>query len=152
MTDGGEMLTNGLDRFLNEHINGLTIQNRKKINKAGADVYMKNMRSFLDQHRSNNSYISGQEHLADTLTSKNDLTNGQVDVGFSAKGKKAYIARLLNDGWESKNQYGGPYKRVQPPEWHDFFSTVGKESDVEMEREMTKKARKIFNPTGGSAE
>ena len=149
MTDGGEILSNGLDKFLSEHINGLTIKNRKKIKTAGADVYMKNMRSFLDQHRSSNNYISGQEHLAETLTSSNDQSNGQVDVGFSAKGKKAYVARLLNDGWESKNQHGGPYGRVQPPEWHDFFTNVGEESSKEMEREMTKKARKIFSPNGG---
>lgn len=37
MTDGGEILSNGLDKFLSENINGLTIKNRKKINKAGAD-------------------------------------------------------------------------------------------------------------------
>ena len=49
--------------------------------------------------------------MADTLV-KNVNKDGSIEVGFSKKGNKAYIARFINDGWQSSNQYGGPYKYI----------------------------------------
>lgn len=47
-------------------------------------------------------------HLKDTLV-VNKVRGGDVEIGFSRKGKKSYIGRLLNDGWDVRNQHGGPY-------------------------------------------
>ena len=139
---------NNFDRFLEKMENGLDVAERRKVNHAGADVYKDSMKQFLDSHRSNRVYLDGQNHLADTLTKQSEQ-NGAVDIGFSKAGKKAYIARFLNDGWESKNQYGGPYRRVQPAEWHDFFKKIGVAEDSNMAKAMEKKAKSIIDRKAG---
>ncbi|KRN13826.1 hypothetical protein EFQ23_04815 [Limosilactobacillus fermentum] len=142
-----EMTSHGFDDFLNDLEKKITVNNRRKINKAGADVYEKSMQQFLDEHRRSVVYLNGQQHLADTLTHEIQ-NNGAYEIGFSRKGKKAYIARLLNDGWDVKNRYGGPWSHAQPEEWHDFISKLGDENDERMGKAMADKARNIFRPGG----
>lgn len=142
MPDG--MINNRFDQFLEQVGNGFTREERKQVNHEGDRVYEMAMSQFLQQHRTPTVYKNGTEHLADTLTHE-VKPDGGYEIGFSEKGKKAYIARLLNDGWESRNQYGGPYRHVQPPEWHDFIAKIGKENDEKMGKEMANRAKGIMD-------
>lgn len=148
MTDGGEILGDGLEKFIERADKALSLQGRKKVNRAGAKVYKKNMEAFTNAHRSNRVYLTGQQHLADTVTTKTDASIGEVSIGFSKAGKKGYIARLLNDGWESYNQFGGPYGRIQPPEWHDFFTRIGEQSQQGMKSAMVREIEKQLRKKG----
>ena len=145
-----EITNHGLDDWLEEHENGFTVSQRRKINKAGSDVYEHALQAFLNQHRSTRNLGADEQHLADTLT--HEIANdGHYEVGFSKKGKKAYIARLLNDGWDSRNQFnrhGAPYRHVEPPEWHDFIARIGKDRDKDMAQAMVSKAKKVMRPKG----
>lgn len=138
-----DMKSAGFDRFLERVGDGFTIDERKKVNKAGSKVYQSSMQTFLNEHRSDRKYQNGTEHLADTLTHE-ITTGGKYEIGFSKKGKKAYIARLLNDGFDVRNQFGGPYKHVAPEEWHDFFKRIGDENDERMAHAMSDEAHKVI--------
>lgn len=76
-----EMTSHGFDDFLNDLDKKITVSNRRKINKAGADVYEKSMQRFLDEHRRSVVYLNGQQHLADTLTHEIQ-NNGAYEIGF----------------------------------------------------------------------
>lgn len=144
MDDG--LIQNGFDEFLADvEAHGLlTLSERRKVNHAGAKVYENHMKAFLDSHKSTKKYKDGTNHLAETLTHE-IKDDGHYEIGFSNKGKKAYIARFLNDGWDSKNQFGGPYRHVQPADWHDFISRIGTECDKEMGEQMAAKANELIH-------
>lgn len=126
----------------------LTLKERRKVNRAGDKVYETHMHQFLDAHKTDRVY-KRTNHLNKTLTHQ-IKEDGHYEIGFSKKGKKAYVARLLNDGFDVRNQYGGPYRHVQPAEWHDFISRIGKQCDQEMGREMATKAHEILEEKGES--
>ncbi len=144
MADG--IINNGFDKFLADvdRHGLLTLSERRRVNRVGAKVYEQHMQSFLDNHKSSNEYEDDTQHLADTLTHE-IREDGHYEIGFSKKGKKAYIARFLNDGWDVRNQHGGPYRHVQPADWHDFIKRIGDECDKEMGEQMAEKARELIN-------
>lgn len=143
------MANNGIvgdnfDKFLEQASQGFTLQDRKKVNKAGDKIYEKAMQSFLNTHKRDVVYKDGTQHLADTLTHE-IKEDGHYEIGFSKKGKKAYIARFLNDGWKPRNQYGGPYGIANPADWHDFIARIGKERDTAMGKAMAHRAKEIMD-------
>lgn len=58
------------------------------------------------------NYDPDRKALLATLET-NNVRGGEVEVGFTKKGKKAYLGRFMNDGWDPRNQHGGPYKHVE---------------------------------------
>lgn len=140
------------DKFLARVGKGFTLDERKKVNKAGDKVYEEAMQNFLNSHKSSHTYLKGTQHLADTLTHE-IREDGHYEIGFSRKGKKAYVARLLNDGWRPRNQYGGPYgeapKGAKYAEWHDFIARIGSENDHRMGSQMAHKAKEIMDRKAG---
>lgn len=150
MTEG--IINNNFDKFLEQMSGGLTLTERREVNKAGDKVYEDAMQRFLDAHKSDHVYKDGTEHLAETLTHE-IKEDGHYEIGFSRKGKKAYIARLLNDGWHPRNKYGGPYgeapKGVKYTEWHDFIARIGKDNDDLMGKKMANKAKRIMDHKAG---
>lgn len=73
---------------------------REKVTKAGAKALAANLeRVTREKHNSDDNETT---HLADTVTwNATDLDgvhDGTATAGFSEKGKRAYIARFLNDG------------------------------------------------------
>lgn len=144
-------LTNdNFDEFLERADRGFTLGERKKVNKVGDKVYEKAMHTFLDDHRSHATYKDGTQHLADTLTHE-IKEDGHYEIGFSKKGKKAYIARFLNDGWRPRNQFGGPYGIANPPEWHDFIARIGQQNDAKMGKAMAARAKEIMDRKTGAS-
>ena len=83
--------------------------------------------------------------MADTLV-KNVKKDGSIEVGFSKKGNKAYIARFINDGWQSHNQYGGPYKYI--PGEHYWESTEEETHDAVI-KAMTQAAKAVMDKRVG---
>lgn len=142
------MTQDNFDKFLERADQGFTLSDRKKVNKVGDKVYEKAMKSFLDAHRRHVTYKDGTQHLADTLTHE-IKEDGHYEIGFSKKGKKAYIARFLNDGWRPRNQFGGPYGIANPPEWNDFIARIGQQNDAEMGKAMAARAKEIMDEKVG---
>lgn len=96
-------ITGNLDEKLMQLAKGLTTKQRIATNKAGMEVYRK---AFEENFKSS---MKHGDSILETLT-EDTSTGGTVSLGFSKKGKKAYLARFQNDGWIPRNQYGGPYK------------------------------------------
>lgn len=143
-----EITNNNFDKVLADLSDGLTLEEHKRVNKVGDKIYERAMQQFLDSHKSDRVYKKGTEHLADTLTHE-IKDDGSYEIGFSKKGKKAYVARLLNDGWRPRNQHGGPYgtapKGKKWADWHDFITNIGRDHDEEMGMAMAQKASQIID-------
>lgn len=121
-----EMLNiNNMDDKLEELGRSFTSAEAWKINKAGIMPFYNALKGYYSVHRSAKDYRgewrrknpdtrprSPEKHLIDTLVI-NKEKDGSVATGFSKAGKKAYLARFLNDGWDVRNQYGGPYRHVE---------------------------------------
>ncbi len=78
----------------------LSISDQEKITKAGADVYAKKLAETTKEKHPNTKGDGGKYgHLSEDISSAaGDIDgdhNGSSTVGF---GKKAFIARFLNDG------------------------------------------------------
>jgi len=56
------------DKFLEGANELMTLDQRKKVNKVGNEIYEKAMQTFLDAHKRDVVYKDGTQHLADTLT------------------------------------------------------------------------------------
>lgn len=80
-------------------------KNRVKINRKGAKVFKEALHNNYNVAMGH----SKDDKIIETLTT-DTTAGGAVGVGFSKKGRKAYLARFHNDGWIPRNQYGGPYK------------------------------------------
>lgn len=139
---------NNFDEFLERADQGFTLSERKKVNKVGDKVYEKAMQAFLNEHKRPVAYKDGTKHLADTLTHE-IKEDGHYEIGFSKKGKKAYIARFLNDGWRPRNQFGGPYGIANPAEWNDFIARIGQQNDAKMGQAMAERAKEIMDKKAG---
>ena len=116
-----------------------TPKERSKVNHAGMRVFRKNLEDNIrnpDVGRKD-SDIMRREKMIDTLTTTTEGA-GRVIIGFSKKGEKAYLARFMNDGWDSKNQYGGPYSHN--PGEHFWEKT---ENDDKTKEAVSKVMRKI---------
>lgn len=84
---------------------------RIRINRKGAHVFEEALRQNYNTSMSekNPAKHGTDDDVISTLTT-DTTAGGAVGVGFSAKGKKSYLARFQNDGWIPRNQHGGPYK------------------------------------------
>lgn len=106
-----------MDKKLAELGKAFTEKERFKINGKAMKPFEAHLRNYLETNLEKREYgrkeiLSGEKHLLDTLET-NKVPGGEVELGFTKKGKKAYIGRFLNDGWDVKNQYGGPYRHVE---------------------------------------
>ena len=94
-----------LDGMFEKMAKALSRKQRISVNKAGMKPYKEEFtKNFKESFREGKG-----ESILETL-SEHATTGGRVELGFSKKGKKAYLARFHNDGWIPRNQYGGPYK------------------------------------------
>lgn len=113
------------DRNLDKALGKFTISESWAVNKVAIEPYYEELKKLYSQHRTYRNYKKEwkqmpedkrpkkpERHLADTLVI-NKEHDGSYATGFSRIGKKAYIGRFINDGWDVKNQYGGPYRHVE---------------------------------------
>lgn len=133
-----------MDNILERASKGLVAPERLLANLAGMNVFSPLLHSKVDKHRQDFD-IKGAKHLADTLViNKND--DASVSIGFSKAGKRSYIARFLNDGWEEFNQYGGPYGHH---EGEYFWEKTEKETHEELSEAMKKVVKEIMDKKMG---
>lgn len=88
------------DHFLDSLAAGLSVDERAKANKAGAQKFIDIMKPKVPK-RTN---IKETNHLRDSLIELVN-PNGSVEVGFAKKDGKGFVARILNDGWTPKPPY-----------------------------------------------
>lgn len=118
-----------MDNALNALGKKFTPKERRYINRQGISPFAKALKDNVKSGDKGTSkflrpsYIAKYgESEAQKHKDRNDLssaidtnytpTNG-VEVGFTKKSKKAYIGRLLNDGWDVRNKRGGPWTHVE---------------------------------------
>lgn len=131
------------DAFLERMSQKVTPHERSKINHAGMRAFRKDLEDNIrnpDVGRKG-SNIMRREKMIDTLTTTTEGA-GRVIIGFSKKGEKAYLARFMNDGWDSKNQYGGPY-RHNPGE--HFWEKTEKQDKEKVSKIMAERAKKVLD-------
>ena len=88
---------------------GLSLEERVAANKAGADVFKQALHDATP--RSDTVYTKGTVHLQDAIVEE-IAPSGRVEVGFSAKSQRGYIARFQNDGWVATDHNGKRHKQV----------------------------------------
>ncbi|QNQ83758.1 hypothetical protein FP435_04520 [Lactobacillus sp. PV037] len=135
-----------MDKKLEELGKSFTEKERFEINGAAMKPFEKHLRNFLQTNLKNNPYgakqiSNGEQHLLDTLK-RNKVSGGEVELGFTKKGKKAYIGRFLNDGWDVKNQYGGPYRHVEGMHFWEETESATEHEVKKAELEAIKKVMK----------
>lgn len=135
------------DRILDQLAEGFEAGDREKVNKKGMDVFESHLRPKIENlpHEGPTydpaKHKPGNPRLIDTLI-RDKYANGEVRIGFSKKGKKAYIGRLLNDGWDVYNGYGGPYRHKKGAH---FWEETEVESKEKVAKAMAEKAQKIID-------
>lgn len=88
---------------------GLTLEDRKRANKAGADIFAAELKAKTP--RSDRIYHDGTPHIQDAVLVITE-PSGRVDVGYSDESKRGYIARFQNDGWIVTDRNGYSHKHV----------------------------------------
>lgn len=122
----------GFDRLLDNLADGFGRDERFKANQAGAKQFEKIMKPKVPYRY---TMRKGETiHLRDSLiTVKNP--NGSVVVGFTKKGAKGYIGRILNDGWTPKTPGGrkltSTYQRV---EGKHFWESTQREANGQVSK------------------
>lgn len=89
----------GFDALLDRMADGFGRDARFKANQAGAEQFKKIMSPHVPYRY--NLRKGEAVHLRDSLIMVEN-PNGSVMVGFTKKGNKGYIGRILNDGWTPK--------------------------------------------------
>ncbi|MEJ6358711.1 hypothetical protein WJM93_15495 [Lactiplantibacillus plantarum] len=133
----------GFENFessLSKLSSGLSKQERLVINNAGANEFERIIKPKIPKRKNTDEDV----HLVDTLE-HDELPNGSINVGFSKAGKKAYIGRLLNDGWDKRHK-DGSYKHINGLH---FFEQADVESREPLEAAMTAKTKQIINQKAG---
>lgn len=164
-----------MDEFLDKMSKGFTEQERWDINRPAAKVYEKSLKYHVghnlnptrngfmipdennvdveyvrNRHKSENSIPQNsykrrdRQDLIDAID-YNKERGGAVRVGFTRKSEKAYIGRFLNDGWDPRNQHGGPYQHV---EGEHFFEKSADSSDEEIKKTELESLRKVIKRKG----
>lgn len=147
-----------IDKVLRSIKSSLTGRESIRINTAGAEVYKKYLiENFLAHNRPDKegeeptwhadakgiAYDSkhDREDMAKTIIVAHERYQTQVGVGFSTEGKLAYVGRFINDGWDPRNQYGGPFPHV-PGEF--YFEKTEVECEDEVKEAMANKLNRIL--------
>lgn len=147
-----------IDKVLRSIKSSLTGRESIRINTAGAEVYKKYLtENFLAHNRPDRegeaptwhkdakgiAYDSkhNREDMAKTIIVAHERFQTQVGVGFSTEGKLAYIGRFINDGWDPRNQFGGPFPHV-PGEF--YFEKTEVEAEDEVKEAMANKLNRIL--------
>lgn len=95
------------DRLLDNLADGFGRDERFKANQAGAKKFAKLMKPKVPYRY---TMRKGEAvHLRDSLITVEN-PNGSVVVGFTKRGAKGYIGRILNDGWTPKAPGGRKLK------------------------------------------
>ena len=124
-----------MDNLLKELGKGIPISIKLAMNQNAMRPFKDVLKPKIEAHRTSDDDLKVPPHMADTLIIQKDKKTGKVSIGFSKPGKKAYIARFLNDGWDVKNQYGGPYKRVEGLHYWESTESESKEAVTEAMKE-----------------
>ncbi|WP_297820007.1 hypothetical protein [uncultured Lactobacillus sp.] len=134
------------DQVIDKLAKGFNKADRVVVNQAGMSAFMPILKAKVDTHRTSGQYGVGYpDHMADTLV-ENVKHDGSIETGFSKEGKKAYIARFINDGWESYNQHGGPYRHIAG---EHYWEKSQEEADDAIKQAMIKTAREVMRKKMG---
>lgn len=141
-----------MDEALNKLGKSFTERERWEINSAAIYPFFVGLKKNLNDrpipYRSSD-YEPDRTKLTSTLAI-NKVRGGEVETGFSKKGKLAYIGRFLNDGWEVRNKHGGPYTTVPPEQfWERTEADFGESVKVAELRALRKVMRERGLPTNG---
>lgn len=118
------------DHLLDDLADGFGREERFQANKAGAKKFVKIMKPKVPYRF--NLRKGETAHLRDSLINV-EHANGSVDVGFTKKSMKGYVARIINDGWIPKPP-GGRAKQsnYEPVAGKHFWEATQREAKGEV--------------------
>lgn len=127
---------------LNPTRNGILVED-SETNRV--EEYVRNRHKTPEEKKKGINYKRrDRQDLVDAID-YNKEHGGAVAVGFTRKSEKAYLGRFLNDGWDPRNQHGGPYTHV--PGEH-FFEKSAENADEEIKRVEEESLRKVLKRKG----
>ena len=154
-----------IDRVLASLRSSLTGRETIRINTAGTEAYKAVLKkNFLARDRPDSNGVMhhyenskgipydsqhDRDKMADTLIVAHERGQTSVGVGFSTEGKLAFVGRFINDGWDPRNKYGGPYPHVNG---EFYFEKSEVESQEAVKKAMADKLNRILgeiNTHGG---
>lgn len=118
------------DHLLDDLADGFGREERFQANKAGAKKFAQIMKPKVPYRF--NLRKGETAHLRDSLINVENA-NGSVDVGFTKKSMKGYVARIINDGWIPKPP-GGRAKQsnYDPVAGKHFWEATQREAKGEV--------------------
>lgn len=118
------------DHLLDDLADGFGRVERFQANKAGAKKFAQIMKPKVPYRF--NLRKGETAHLRDSLINV-EHANGSVDVGFTKKSMKGYVARIINDGWIPKPP-GGRAKQsnYDPVAGKHFWEATQREAKGEV--------------------
>lgn len=144
-----------IEKYLSQLKSVFTMQQSSRITRAGAKAFKSHLyQDFVTPYRVPRSanrdgspYTpKDRSKMAETITIQKQRGTYAYGVGFSEAGRKAYLARFLNDGWDPRNQYGGPYQHV---EGERFFERAEIDSKEDVDEAMTQAANLVLSQIFG---
>lgn len=167
----GSVNTGNMDEVLDKLGEGFSEKERWEINKPAAQIYEKALKYNLahnlnptrngvlvpQSNGANAEYVRNRHPNEDNKDlgykrrDRSDLVKaidynkehgGAVKVGFTRKSEKAYIGRFLNDGWDPRNQHGGPYQHVPGEHFFERSADASDEAVKQQELEALKDVMK----------
>ncbi|MCG0678435.1 Phage head-tail joining protein [Lactiplantibacillus plantarum] len=113
------------EHILDTMAEGFGREEKLKANAAGADQFIKIMKPKIPLGKLRKVHGHAEKaHLRDSLIAV-DHPNGSVNVGFTAKDEKGYIARFQNDGWDVVDRNGSKHGHVSGKH---FWETTQREA------------------------
>ncbi|MEE6691400.1 phage tail protein [Lactiplantibacillus plantarum] len=123
------------EHILDTMVEGFGREEKLKANAAGADQFIKIMKPKIPVGKLRKVHGHAEKvHLRDSLIAV-DHPNGSVNVGFTAKGEKGYIARFQNDGWDVVDRNGSKHSHVSGKHFGRLLSV----------KQKAKLARQLLN-------
>lgn len=137
-----ELKSNSLDTTLEKLAMGLSKTEKLKINTTVAENFKATMLSDDRIPRSTLTYSGEVVHLRDAFAMKLYVGYGYVEDGFTESSKKAYIGRLLNDGWVAKDRNKMSHSTV--PGLH-FWELTERETAHTTEKTYNREVKRMID-------
>ena len=141
MSDGGDIKDDGFTSSLDRLAQGFSSDELYKANSKTAEVFKNTVTDLIPKR----SDVEEKYHIRDSVKIERKKNNAAT-VGILKKSKKAYVARFINDGWDTS--WDGKRNGKKVAGLH-FWEKASKEAENRMNETMTDEVKKIINKKAG---
>ncbi|GEA92763.1 hypothetical protein PDA01_06560 [Pediococcus damnosus] len=141
MIDGGKVNDDGFTSSLDRLAQGFSSDELYKANSKTAEVFKNTVTDLIPKR----SDVEEKYHIRDSVKIERKKNNAAT-VGILKKSKKAYVARFINDGWDSS--WNGKRNGHKVQGLH-FWEKAAKQAEEPMNTVMKEEVKKIINKKAG---